>query len=399
MTAANWIMDDYRLHLWAESDDPALSLAAQYGRILRRGRESKDPDYPDVMRSDAPGILCRSFAHAWETPAKERSALAAVYEDRPKAPDRRRDPILPAIRWEGEAQEREAGRRLFGLIPDPPPHVRPGLLPLFPETPEALIRRVPLLSLADASGTPVMALGRGAPIDLRLAVEAFLSVSYEARSRESVRVAFTMRDLRDGLFPRGWTRRGPSATRPDDWHRLRAAILRTRDRVIPLPDGATWFPLAPRLIPGPLVNLDTVVVMDVALPPGAGDGPIIDRPALRLLGVDSGPRYRAFLAIEAANWIKGRTRVRTPKAASSFGWSGDRTRYPVFTAQDRKELAFGTMDRKNRTRNEIDGAFEGLPGTAILGKSETDARTGAVGWRIVPEDAAEAIRRAETVNA
>ena len=314
--------------------------------------------------------------------------LAGEAQGRPA--DLRPDPILPAIRWVGEAPEREAGRRLFGLIPDPAPQPS-GMLPLFPRAPEALIRRVPLLALADATGTPVTSRGRGAPLDLRLAVETFLGVAFEARAAESVRVAFTVRDLRDALFPGGWTRRSGEG-RPDDWARVTAALLRAQNRMIPIPGGGYWLPISLQYWPGPAATLDDVVSLQVTIPPGAGAGPIIDRPALRKLGVVSGPRYRAYLAVEAANWIPGRTRVRYPRS-HRIGWAANSARYPVFTLADRRALAFGPTDGKNRTRAEVDGAFEALPGAEILEREAVDPQTGAKGWRIVPEAAANAIRK------
>ena len=323
-----------------------------------------------------------------------RSVLARLAEvARPVDPERRPDPILTVPRGGGyAAPERERGRLFGGLAPAKP---EPDILRLqfFEEEPKALIRRVPLLALTDASGTPVMAQGRGAPLDLRLAVEAFLSVPRDAQGRNSVRLALTVRELRDALFPRGWTRRATQSVRPDDWTRCRDALLRARDRMIPMPDGGVWFPLALRRLPSPTDGLDGEVLLDVAIPPGAGTGPAIDRPVLRLLGVDSGPRYRAFLAVEAANWIPGMTRVPTPKGAHSHGWSGDPARYPVFTQDDRRTLAFGLQDSRNRTRADVDGAFERLPGVEIIERRAFDPRTGARGWRIVPQAAAEAIRR------
>ena len=128
----------------------------------------------------------------------------------------------------------------------------------------------------------------------------------------------------------------------------------------PLPHGGRWYPFALRQEPGPVYgSLDDLVVISVAIPPGSGSGPVTDRPTLRLLGVESCPRYRAFLAVPAVNWIPGVTRVRNPRT-KQFQWSGDLLRYPVFTPQDRRELAFGMNDTKNRTRAEIDGAFEKL---------------------------------------
>ena len=51
-------------------------------------------------------------------------------------------------------------------------------LPMFPETGP----RVPLLELADVRGGPIMARGRGAPLDLRIFVGAVLWTPHHARA-------------------------------------------------------------------------------------------------------------------------------------------------------------------------------------------------------------------------
>ena len=83
-------------------------------------------------------------------------------------PERRIDPIFPVVQSVREAPEREAGRLAFGGIIEDRKSL-PAQLPLLP-TPEG--PRVPLLELSDWRGVPTMAKGRGAPLDLRLAVGA-----------------------------------------------------------------------------------------------------------------------------------------------------------------------------------------------------------------------------------
>ena len=371
------------LGLWGERSDTGFEA-------IRPAPPETEPDRPKAIRA----AILRALSRVAVNPDGLSALAQAVEAARSVEPNRRLDPILPRI-VETVNPAREAGKRLFGLVPPGEPEPKPGILPMFEAEPEALIRRVPLLALSDSAGRPTMGQGRGAPLDLRLPVEGMLAVDPADRWRESVRLAFTVRDLRDGLFPRGWTARRRTGKRPGDWQRVRDALFRARDFRIPLPSGGFWYAFALRREPGPAARLDDPVLVDIALPPESGPGPVIDRPALRLLGLDSGPRYRAFLAVEAANWIPGRTRVPTPKGQHPYGWSGRRTRYPVFRREDRRELAFGLADRKNRTRAQVDCAFADLPGCVVIGRREVDPRTGAVGWRIVPAAAAEAIRRRE----
>ena len=57
--------------------------------------------------------------------------------------------------------------------------------------------------------------------------------------------------------------------------------------------GGTWFPTRVVNIP---TNADDWLLVDVELPPGSGQGPLVHRPTLRGYGVSSAPAYRAYLA-------------------------------------------------------------------------------------------------------
>ena len=94
-------------------------------------------------------------------------------------PNRRIDPIFPVVQSVREAPEREAGRLAFGGIIEDRKSL-PAQLPLLP-TPEG--PRVPILELSDWRGVPTMARGRGAPLDLRLAVGALRSHSARREGR------------------------------------------------------------------------------------------------------------------------------------------------------------------------------------------------------------------------
>ena len=121
----------------------------------------------------------------------------------PVSAETRRDSLLPVVQSVSEPLEREAERLAFGGLiegrADPG-----GQLPLLP-APEG--PRVPLLELADVRGGPIMARGRGAPLDLRLFVGAVLWTPHHARATRG-RLAVTVREIRDFLYPHGWKRRG-----------------------------------------------------------------------------------------------------------------------------------------------------------------------------------------------
>jgi len=307
-------------------------------------------------------------------------------------PERRTDPLLPVVvETVRETPEREAGRLAFGGVFEERKSL-PAQLPLLPR-PEGT--RVPILELSDWRGVPTMARGRGAPLDLRLAVGACVLTPHAARAARG-RLAVTVRELRDFLFPHGWKRWR-------DWPRIRDALFRARDYVIPGPfllEGrrvGNWLPFALRGEPGEDAALDDLVLIDVELPPGSGHGPVIDRRELARLGVVSAPRFRAYIAAHSVAWRPGVTRRRHPRNRGVHLWSSDPANYPVLTAKDRNRLAFGNVDRgRKEGRSKADSYWEDLPGVEILTR-KASTPDGGRGWLVVPEEAAAAIRALNSV--
>lgn len=336
-------------------------------------------------------ILAHAIAEAKsvDTAPHPIAPIVEAWQRRPVniEPDTRQDRrILPTIRTVEARPERQRGMLFGGLLEGRDPNPK---LPMFEAEP--VRKSVAILDLADASGVPVMAKGRGAPLPARLFVRSALAVKLEDRRRESVRMALTVRELRDGLFPNGW-RSG------QHWPALKAALIGARDYTIRLPDGGRWFMLALRMLPSEDVrgapSLDDHVVIDLAFPPGASDGPIIDLPVVDALSVESAPRWRAYIAGHTLIWEPGKTRRKLSRKAR-FVWSREPNDYPVVTREDRKRLAFGEKDRKNRTHAEIDAAWRDLPGLDMMEKA-IDPRTGEVGWRIMPADVAQNSDKSET---
>lgn len=327
----------------------------------------------------------RAASETAKTPEKEERPQKAPETPEVRA-ERRVDPILPVARVR-EHPAREAGRLIFAGVIEERKSL-PAQLPLLPR-PEG--PRVPILELSDWRGVPTMARGRGAPLDLRLAVGACILVPHAARAARG-RLAVTVRELRDFLFPNGWQR-------GRDWPRVRDALFRARDYVIPGPfllagrRVGTWLPFALRGEPGTDASLDDLVLIDVELPPGSGHGPVIDRRELSKLGVHSAPRFRSYIAAHSVSWKPGITRRRHPKNRRRIVWSSDPANYPVLTAKDRDRLAFGEKSTAigARSRATKDAAWEEVPGAVVLTRNATTP-DGRSGWRIVPEEAAAAIR-------
>ena len=299
----------------------------------------------------------------------------------------RNDPILPALRVTSvlEPRAREAGRLAFGGLVEGREDLAETQLPLFDRGQEG--PRVAMLELADARGGPIMARGRGAPLDLRLFVAACVMTPLTVREAQEPLVT-TVRELRDFCFPNGWKKRR-------DWPALRSALVRMRDYAIPWVVGTTaggWWPVALRFAPGREAQLDDQVILDVRIPPGSGDGPVIAKPDLVQLGVTSGPQFRAYVAVHSVAWRPGRSRRPHPRNRDFHLWSADAGNYLVLTRRDRRRLAFGAHDKRNRTRANQDAAWEKLPGVEIVSRRAV-SRDGERGWLILPEAAASAIRK------
>ena len=369
--------------------DGIVAILESHGAIVIRPRlvfaaglrlDSRDADpVHGIAVWDLPELHQR-WMEVRETDPEARHPLArlvAAWLNRPREVEleRRRDQrILPRIVAGGDPPEREAGM-LFGGLHEGR-RVEAPELPLWPDVAPA--KRVPILDLVDAAGVPVMARGPGAPLEMRLFVRALASVRPKHRDLMAVRIAPTLRELRDGLFPTRWERRR-------DWPRLRDALLHARDYAVH--DGrGRWFPVALRSMPDDPA-LDDVIVLDIAYPPGSHSGPPVALPEMDRLSVESAPRWRAYIAAHSVAWQPGNTRVKHPRSGR-FVWTRDLAAYPVLTLDDRRRFAFGAGDSKHRTRAEIDAAFRRLPGLVVVSEAASNDRTGEVGWIVIPKAAA-----------
>lgn len=308
--------------------------------------------------------------------------IVAAWQKRPELIEhetRKDKRILQKIEFGQPHADRERGMVFGGLTDGREPQRE---LPLFPALSDR--NRVPILELVDTVGLPIMSRGHGAPLELRFAVRSLLSMKPHDRHKLVVRVAMTLGELIAGLYPRGWQRR-------HQWAPLRAMLLSVRDYGIPIDGGtAVWFPWAVRRLPREHApSLDELVVVDLAPPPGASEGPEIHLPTLDLLGLESAPKYRAYIAAHSLNWRKGVTRIPVDKDRDQWRWVRAPAKYPVITHTERRRLAFGDNDRRNRTEAEVGKAFEDLPGLVVVDRAATDPVDGVIGWRILPATATE----------
>jgi len=368
-----------------------------------RGRHARliGPDWIETPWT--PAMLSRRWLDARGLdgcPPHPLAPIVRAWIERPPKVrgETRPNPLLPVVQSVSEAPERTAGRLAFGGVLDAG-NPRPGQLPLFP-APEG--PRVALLELTDAHGVPTMAQGRGAPLELATYVAACVLTPYDFRTGRA-RLVTSVRELRSFLFGAKWRPRSAGGDRPGDWQRVRDAALHASGLWLPVPhpDGGAadlWRAVAVRKIPPADYDpshLDREVIFDVELPDGAADGPPIDREELSRLRRVSGPRFRAYLAAHSIAWRPGLTRVPHPRNRRVRVWSGNPAKYPVLTAADRDRLTFGEgwEDRRRKEgRTAADSHWERLPGSVILTRKATTP-DGRRGWLIVPDAAADAIRK------
>ena len=176
---------------------------------------------------------------------------------------------------------------------EPASETLPGIEPLRPSPVPVL----PLVMPYEAAGGSSMTRGRGAALPLRLFVEVLMAVPPELRRTDNgppTSVTCQLRQLAAALWPRGWQR-------GRDWPKL-AAGLGELSRLgveweLPSGQGGVWIPVTVRSFPRVGAMLDDVCRFEVLLPPGSGSGPLVDRTHTRLLGLDSAPAFRLYLAL------------------------------------------------------------------------------------------------------
>ena len=206
------------------------------------------------------------------------------------------------------------------------------------------------LALYDLGAGPTISPGRGAPLALRMFVEAVLSVPMQERERgQPVAMSVSLREFLKWLYPT----RTPSPA--EYWPRLMAAVeaLDSWDARVPLYDPQTKRNELRRVvsvggIPRGPGALDESVRIIVDLPPGSGNGPQVSD-NLRLWGVKSAPAYRLLINL-AYQWHKpGVTKIPLGKGkARHWVQVNDPDRYPYIKDDDLVALAFPSSTVQNR---------------------------------------------------
>ena len=201
-----------------------------------------------------------NVGHPYEPLVKAWQETAPV----PAAWDRRENPVLPAplatVRYEqpteGDQTHLPFDWDALGAVPVGDPEDQAWLPGLAPE-PSGLVPSLPLI-LWDAAGGMSMARGRGAPLALRLWVEAMLAVPNGKRHWRATRVTCTLRDLVEGLWPNG------SYRRSKDLSKLVRALRVVDQARIPWDDGRSlWRTVSLTSVPRDMRALDTPIAATV----------------------------------------------------------------------------------------------------------------------------------------
>ncbi len=284
--------------------------------------------------------------------------------------------ILPLINAEFGIGEKERGIIFSGQLPDSP-YVETNLPALFQPKDE---KRVPLLDLVDRAGGAVLPQGPGVPLEARIIVRCLMCVRPGARQTFPYhRIHMTLRDLVRGVYPRGFHRN-------TQWPRLRQALLNLNNYCLRSPAG-NWYPANVRHMDDNPTMKDTIII-EVAFPAHHTNGPQVPLAALDRLSTSSAPRWRALIAARTLTFRAGITTVPRYKNDRNWKYVERYEDYPIFTARDRRRLAYGAESEKNhRGRDDIDGAWRDLPGMAVVDEDAHDPKTNERGWRIVPEEA------------
>ena len=254
-----------------------------------------------------------------------------------------------------------------------------------------------------ADGKKVEKRGRGAPLALRIFLEAVFSVPLDERPgkndlpRGMYLPPITLRDFLVMIYGEKANLYRPAT----HWHRIREAlhVLGSSEARIPITTGVDskgrrmgmdWQVVNPVGIPTH-GYMDETVVFRVNMPPGSHNGPLVDRPKLREAGRVSAPLYRLNLSLAAYWWDPGRLRFPVGRGKNrKWVQSKQADRYPPVTDADLVAMCFPTGDmsvltkttaagqRLNRARKALSQAIESglcvraangaiLPGTSWAG--------------------------------
>ena len=235
--------------------------------IWTRIPSSEQPDYP-----------VKPVVHAW------------INRIREVKPDDRTTGIIPGttkVTDYGQLElefNRNDAEAMLGFIPNPAEQASsrlPGMEPL-----EETIMIPPMLLLYDAAHMPPEKGGHGAPLSMRIWTESTMAVRIGDRHAPG-KMIIKARDMVDWLWPNGNFK--PSRHLPA----MNKALKDVNHAMTPWKHGY-WASVLVRNLPR---TVDDPILLEISLPPGSGQGPLIHREVLRQYGVTQAGLYRAYLSI------------------------------------------------------------------------------------------------------
>ena len=157
-------------------------------------------------------------------------------------------------------------------------------LPGMEPTDETSLVPVPLL-LYDKSNMPPAKGGHGAPVSLRIWMEAMTALQVPDRHTQG-RMHIKARELVSWIWPN-------SPLRPTrQLQTIRQAASEVNNAFVRWSNGL-WLAVVIRNLP---TNLDEDMILDVEPPPGSNQGPLIHRGVMRHYGATKAALYRAYLS-------------------------------------------------------------------------------------------------------
>ena len=281
------------------------------------------PDLAEIHGPDARGFGLSTLIWGWL--------------HRITAPERRRRQILPEPIRYARAGQAALPMADDGGLPQLGQRTvsRPACLPALEPPPGAVVPALPLTVAAESTA------GRGAAITARLWFGCQMALPVDRRYTGSdVRLRFTLREIRDWLWPNGWHRRVhlPMLQRG----------LRDLYRLSIIYERAEWLLVRPVKLPTEKTSLDDDMLVDVTALPGSGHGPMVDTVPLWQLGAMSGVPWRAWIRLaylwDEAKWRNGGFRIHASRPEVRRGVGG-----VILDARGQPVLSRGGKPVKNWT--------------------------------------------------
>lgn len=250
------------------------------------------------------------------------------------------------------SEDHPRSERLTGIYKHAAHHNGQLVLPGFGPNSDIEGPAMPVALYQLGNDNPMKGGGRGAPLALRLWVEAILGAPYKTRAAgQPVAVDITLRELLNRLYPH----RQP---KPNEyWPRIEAAVKVLNDTKIPWYDplmgkgGERQYVIVGNIPRGP-GHLDDDVQLIVNLPPGSGQGPILS-PRLHEWGARSAPAYFALLNLAYTWWDPGNT--SHPATSEHSNWPqvvDDPERYPLLN-RSRMVSITHPLSKNTKLRNTV----------------------------------------------